>query len=138
MTSGYASNDTAPRGKEHAVPEAKLRANMCRMLIYERKLVGEMLGYSLCPDPAWDMLLDLYLALQEGRTTYVWALSVIANISKSSAHRRIASMTNAGLLIVEPDLDDRRRSCVTLAPYMVDVLNALMEKLYARFALGRI
>ncbi|WP_157217980.1 MarR family transcriptional regulator [Flavisphingomonas formosensis] len=62
------------------------------MLIAERKLLGERLGFDACPSPTWDILLDLYLAHHERRAIYLWSLCIAANIPLSSAHRKISEL----------------------------------------------
>lgn len=72
---------------------------VCRLLIKERKRIGLHLGFELCPVPAWDMLLDLYIAHHEGRAVSIWSLCVASNIPTSTAHRKIGEMVDAGILV---------------------------------------
>ncbi|BAI99035.1 hypothetical protein Sj15T_10320 [Sphingobium sp. TA15] len=70
----------------------------CRLLIAERKQIGTHLGFDLCPVPAWDMLLDLYIAFHEGRETHISSLCLAANIPLSTAHRKVGEMVQEGIL----------------------------------------
>lgn len=106
------------------------------MLIYERRIVGEVLGFALCSDPAWDMLLDLYSAQQSGRAVYLSALWAAGNIPSSSAHRWTTIMAAQGLLIRHSDLKDRRRVQVRLSDSMVGALDTLMDQLIGRIDLA--
>jgi predicted transcriptional regulator len=77
---------------------APSRVEACRLLIAERKQIGSHLGFDLCPDPAWDMLLDLYIAFHERRETHISSLCLAANIPLSTAHRKIGEMVEDGIL----------------------------------------
>jgi hypothetical protein len=52
----------------------------------------------LCPAAIWDIVFELYLTEQEGRSLYLWQSCVAANIALSSAHRNIGEMTAQGLV----------------------------------------
>jgi hypothetical protein len=75
------------------------RLRVCRLLVKERQRVGIHIGFELCPVPAWDMLLDLYIAHHEGRSVQIWSLCVASNIPTSTAHRKIGEMVDAGILM---------------------------------------
>ncbi|MDB5726232.1 MAG: MarR-family transcriptional regulator [Novosphingobium sp.] len=78
-------------------PIAHNRVQVCRVLIKERKRIGVHLGFALCPVPAWDMLLDLYLAFHQSRAINIWSLCLAANIPSSTAHRKIGEMVDEGI-----------------------------------------
>lgn len=105
------------------------RLAMCKRLIAGRKLIGEHLGFEACPCPTWDVLLDLYAALHEGRTTYLWSLCVAANIPMSSAHRKITELIGADVLGRSGDDADGRRVAVHLRPSTIATLDRLFDAL---------
>ncbi|WIW89578.1 MarR family transcriptional regulator [Sphingobium sp. V4] len=74
------------------------RVEACRLLVAERNQIGSYLGFDLCPVPAWDILLDLYIAFHEGRETHISSLCLAANIPLSTAHRKIGEMVDNGIL----------------------------------------
>jgi hypothetical protein len=110
---------------------AARRADTCRALIRERALVGAALGDRLCAAPAWDMLLDLYLARAETRTTYAWAVCLAAHAPMSTAHRHLAAMSARGHVVRSDDPADHRRVAVALSPGTAQTLDALMDALAA-------
>lgn len=118
-----------------AAPERRLET--CRTLIAERQLVGELIGFEICPCPAWDILLDLYVAQHEGRSTYLWSLSVAANIPVSSAHRKINELIERGLLVRSADPRDGRRVTVSLAAPFNTKIKGLFDTIEARAASRR-
>lgn len=113
---------------------AERRLAVCRFLILERKLVGEHLGFENCPSPTWDVLLDLFVALHEGRTIYLWSLCVAANIPMSSAHRKITELVEEGMLVRSADDGDGRRVTVGLAPPTLAMLDDFLDAMAARGA----
>ena len=65
-------------------------------------------------DPAWDILLDLYLAEIEQRRTVVSSLCVAANVPATTALRWMTSLIDRGMLTRRSDPLDRRRVFVEL------------------------
>ncbi|CAN5497430.1 hypothetical protein BH10PSE12_BH10PSE12_08000 [soil metagenome] len=110
------------------------RLAICRLLIAERTLVGAHFGFDATPSPTWDVLLDLYLAHQEGRTIYLWSLCVAANIPMSSAHRKITELVDKGWLCRSADQGDGRRVTVGLTPPTLDRLDLLLDAFRDRCA----
>lgn len=89
------------------IPAAQLE--MCRKLVAMRKVVGECLGYSFCPSPVWDMLLELYLAERDGRELYLYSLCMVAHVPVNTALRKVTNLEKRGLLVrVAPNRDQRR------------------------------
>lgn len=105
------------------------RRDTCRTLLEERRLIGGTLGFDVCPAPVWDILLDLYLAEQEGRSLYLWQSCVAANIALSSAHRKIGEMTAHGLIERTDGGHDRRRIGIRLSRACSRRLDDLMDQL---------
>jgi hypothetical protein len=86
-----------------------------RALIRMRRLREQFFERTLFADPAWDMLLDLFAARLEGRQVAVSSLCIAAAVPPTTALRWIAAMTEQGLLLREPDPDDRRRIFIALS-----------------------
>lgn len=105
------------------------RLALCRTLIVQRKLARELLGPSLCANPIWDMLLDLYVADREGELLYIWPLSLAGNIPISSAHRKIDLMVQKGFVVRTIDESDRRRVGIQLTAPFRNSLDQLFDKL---------
>lgn len=112
---------------------ARRRIDICRLLIKERKRIGVHLGFELCPAPAWDMLLDLYVARHDRQSVQIWSLCVASNIPTSTAHRKIGEMVDAGILVREPE---GGRVIVKLSEVYVSKLEALLDDLAALAALA--
>lgn len=85
--------------------------------VRRRQLRRQLLGHAdLFGEPAWDMLLDLFIHECEGRLLSMSSLCVAAGIPTSSAMRLVLRMCDAGLIERIPDVFDRRRSLMRIAP----------------------
>ncbi len=86
---------------------------MMRRRLLRQQLLGapELFG-----DPAWEMLVDLFIRECERRPISVSALCVTPSIPMSSAVRLCQKLSDAGLILRIPDLYDGRRTFVRLSP----------------------
>lgn len=91
----------------------------------DRRLV---LGPDLFSDPAWDMLLDLFLARDTGQRVAVSSLCVASGIPTTTALRWIRLLEAQGLLLRERDREDGRRSFVDLTPLARDKVETLLRR----------
>lgn len=114
---------------------ADRRINLCHALIDMRRAIVDLLGFALCPNPVWDMLLDLYVAQHEDRDVYLWPLCMGAHAPVSTAHRKLSDMEKDGLLSREISITDRRRTRVKLTPRGIDLVGTLIDRIDARFSL---
>jgi len=110
-------------------PAHDRRIALCRSLIAIRKAVGDSFGFTLCPNPVWDMLLDLYLAHHEQRDLYLWPLCIAANAPLSTAHRKISEMEKQGLVVRRMHEQDRRRVGVELTEYSMATITLLLDRI---------
>jgi DNA repair protein RadC len=102
---GGARNDD-----EIALENAK---GMMRRRLLRQQLLGspELFG-----DPAWEMLVDLFIHECERKPISVSALCVTPSIPMSSAIRLCQKLSDAGMIVRIPDLYDGRRTFVRLSP----------------------
>lgn len=70
----------------------------------------------LFSDPAWDILLDLYLAARAQKRISVTSACIASAAPATTALRWIEVLANRGLIVRAPDPADRRRTFVDLAP----------------------
>lgn len=104
---------------------------MARMIIRMRDVRDRILGTKLFADPAWDLLLDLYVAAADGRKLTVGDACVGARVPSSTALRWIAEFERDGLIRRIPDAVDRRRMLVVLTESQLST----MDRLFASMAL---
>lgn len=101
------------------------RIRVCRRLIRERDSVGKLLGKALCPNPRWDILLDLFLAELEGRSFYQSCLAPGA--PPANSHRHSARLVQLGAIERSLDLADQRRLNVTLTADLSAAMTTLVD-----------
>ncbi len=95
------------------LPEAQL-VQMAKRLYEMRQLRHEVLGEALFSEPAWDILLDLFISDHEGRQLSVSAVCIGARSPSATALRYLAMLQDAGLVERTRDERDGRRSHVQL------------------------
>jgi hypothetical protein len=105
------------------------RIRQCRRLIQERRIILQALRPELCLAPAWDILLDLYLAELEERPIYLWQSCVASNIPISSAHRKISHMIESGIVERTGLGSDRRCVDIALSPATRGDMHRLVDAL---------
>lgn len=94
-----------------------------------RRLREDMFGPGLFADPAWDILLDLYVAEAKGARVQVTSLALAARVPHSTAIRWAGIMTRAGLLDRQRDPADARRIHVSLSPRARRLMEEYLGKL---------
>lgn len=67
-------------------------------------------------EAGWDVLLDLFIADMEGRRVSVSSSCIAADVPPTTALRWIDVLEDRATILREPDLEDRRRTYLTLSP----------------------
>jgi len=98
------------RGAKRALANAQ-RASRRRLL--RRQLVG---ADHLFGEPAWDMLIDLFLHEGEAKAVSTSSLCIASGLPMTSALRLLQRLCDAGLVTREADRLDGRRNFIRLAP----------------------
>jgi DNA-binding MarR family transcriptional regulator len=88
---------------------------LLRKIIRHRRLRERYVEPELFGEPAWDILLDLAAARAEHRRVSVTSLCTAAAVAPTTALRWITQMTAMGLLVREPDKEDKRRAFISLS-----------------------
>lgn len=98
------------------------KAHRRRML--RRQLVGadELFG-----EPAWDMLIDLFIHEAEAKPVSTSSLCIASGLPMSSALRLLQRLCDTGLVTREADRHDGRRNFIRLAPDLGQRLKAYFE-----------
>lgn len=87
---------------------------MAKANIRARRRRQELFAGIQVADPAWDLLLELYVNCAEKRRISVTGLGLGANVPGATVLRWLAMFHEAGLIVREPDPLDRRRIWVRL------------------------
>lgn len=102
-------------------------SRVARARVQERRQRDALFEVGLFGEPAWDMLLDLYIAAEEGKTISVSSLCIAAATPQTTALRWINHMVEKGMVLREDDERDRRRVYVRLAPETQTRLGQLLS-----------
>lgn len=98
-------------------------------IYWARRQRDRLLGANLFAEPAWDILLDLFVAGYEGRKVSVSSACVASAVPTSTALRHIAHLVELGLLVRTPHPVDARSSFLDLSEegtsQMIDYLTLL-------------
>lgn len=89
-----------------------------------RRLREELFPPGLFADPAWDILLDLYLAEMTGRRVSISSAAIASAVPPTTALRWIKLLVDLGLIIRVPDPHDRRRIDLVLTDAAKSSLSA--------------
>ncbi|ABC63241.1 hypothetical protein [Erythrobacter litoralis] len=95
-----------------------------------RRRREELFGVpDLFGDPAWDILLDLYIASCKGKAVSVSSACVAACVPATTALRYLSRLEQLGLIARSADKNDRRRVLVALSgPAKMTIKEFLVEQ----------
>jgi DNA-binding MarR family transcriptional regulator len=99
--------------------EARLCASLltsAKRLLRERTLREKMFDGIEFGEPAWDILLNLYIAHHEGKLVSVSSLCLVAGVPATTALRWISAMEARGQLLRHKDPVHKRRMFMSLSP----------------------
>lgn len=94
-----------------------------------RQTRDALLGEALFSEPAWDILLDLFISDHESRQLSVSAVCIGARAPSATALRYLMMLQTADLVVRTRDARDGRRSHVGLTPLGRRRMVALLSRL---------
>jgi len=113
-----------------AVPDTAVSlAQKARTLSDQRRLRRRSLPAELFHEPAWDMLLALYIAHDEGRVLNVKSLVACADAPVTTSQRWIEHLHKLRLVTRVVDTIDRRRLEVSLSQNGVEAMETYLSAL---------
>ena len=118
-------------GTDVAQADRSATVRCARQLLGLRRLREEMLGGSLFADPAWDLLLHLYVESAAGRRVAISELCAAAKVRPTTGLRWINLLVEAGLLEKSDDPADARRVFVGFAPGAEEALHRILARAMA-------
>ncbi|MEG8019232.1 transcriptional regulator [Sphingomonas sp. LR55] len=124
---GVSIADPAPGGVS-----SPALVDVAKRLYTMRKVRDDLLGETLFSEPAWDILLDLFISDHERRQLSVSAVCIGARAPSATALRYLAMLQDANLVERTRDERDGRRSHVQLTVLgrrrMANLLGQLVAK----------
>jgi len=91
-----------------------------------RRRRDSLFGRDLFGEPAWDILLDLYVAEQSGRPLALSTVGSLAGVPQTTAFRWMTQLIERGLIVRKADPNDARRGLIRLS----DTGRTLLEELF--------
>jgi DNA repair protein RadC len=117
------------RSPDPAAAESDVALENAKATLRRRMLRDQLFGApELFGDPAWEMLIDIFIHEGEGNPLPVSSLCVTPSIPMSSALRLCQKLCDAGIIHRIPDPSDGRRSFVSLAPEIAHRIRAYFEE----------
>ena len=108
-----------------------LPQSYARQIVKARKMLTEFFHPSLFADPARDILLDLFIAAEDGKSISTTSCCVAAEVPATTALRWIERLERDGLLRSMPDHRDGRRRMLTLTPAAHDAMRRYLTAILA-------
>jgi len=108
------------QGRLHASPDL---AELALRTYRDRRRRAEIFGdETLFGEPAWDILLDLFVAGEKGKRVAVTSACIGSGVPSTTALRWLNVLEMRNLVEREEDLQDARRSFVRLTPKARDLI----------------
>lgn len=112
-------------------------AILAAQLYRERTMRGKFFGGDLFGEPAWNILLDLFVHQHKGRQVSVTSACIASQVPPTTALRWINLLVDEGLIERVGDPADRRRALLALSKSAILNLNGYLEALGDRFGEAR-
>lgn len=119
----------ADPAERHRLSTAQL-VQVAESIVRTRRRREALLGGGLFADPAWDMLLDLYIAEMSGGPLSVSTLAAGAAVPATTALRWMGVLQQHQLIWREPDGKDGRRTIIRVAPRAVAAVEKMLTYLF--------
>lgn len=108
--------------------QREILAKLVRAAIFARRIRDESFPVGLFGEPAWDCLLDVYLAFLEQRSVSVSDVCVAASVPPTTALRWIDTICEMGLTLRRSDPRDGRRTFVELTRRGEVLMNGYFDR----------
>jgi len=87
---------------------------LARRVARTRRVRDRVFGPSLCINPPWNILLELFVSGEEGRSVTIKSACVAAGVPQSTALRHIAHLIELGLCVRTQHPSDARSAHLKL------------------------
>ena len=96
-------------------------------MVRERLRRAQFFKPDLFADPAWDMMLDIFIAEAEGRETPVMNLCLSSQVPETTTLRWVKTLEHSGIFVRNKDDHDQRRVLVRLSATAAKAMAAYLE-----------
>jgi hypothetical protein len=113
-----AEDDAGSAGEGSIQGDDPLWGELARQTYEDRRRRTKIFGdETLFGEPAWDILLDLFIAAKERRRVYVTSACIGAAVPATTALRWITILEQKGFVVRDADPGDARRTFVRLSAH---------------------
>ena len=127
-TIGLAAGSPGGTADADRQSEEEELADAARRIIRRREARRKFLPEGYFEEPAYNILLDLYVATADGRTVYVNDACIASNTPTSTALRWISILVRDGFAARLRDEKDARRTILSITPAGRDAISALLRE----------
>lgn len=113
------------RHREHRSQSERL--TIAKAILASRRRRNERFVGVHFSDPAWDMILELYVAAAENRQLRVSKLCSLAGTPKTTAFRHLEDLELRGFLVRVDDPGDGRSTLAVMQPALERAMNEWLE-----------
>jgi DNA-binding MarR family transcriptional regulator len=96
-----------------------------------RRQRNEAFGDDLFADPAWDILLDLFVSQAEDVGISVSSACLAAGVASTTALGHLVKLEKRGLVLRQGDPSDRRRTFLRLSPSTTVAIEQWLTETFA-------
>jgi DNA-binding MarR family transcriptional regulator len=107
-------------------------AHLARLLLRERRDRDLVLETAMLGDPAWDMVLDLFVAGEDGKSVPVSSVCYTAGVSSTTALRWLTVLAEKNVIVRTDDAHDKRRVNASLTSTTRASIRDYLERTAAR------
>lgn len=116
-------------GKEqHGVDDLRKLSRMAYQEYQERNLRAEYFDFCLFGEPAWDILLDLFIAKAGGLRISVTSACIASRVPPTTALRWLNVLERRDLILRDTDRTDKRRTWVELSDQGFQAMAACLRE----------
>lgn len=109
--------------------------DIAEAILQSRRLREHLFGAEMFADPAWDMLLHLFVNAERGRAVPVSSLCVASAVPQSTALRWVETLDKVGMVTRRPDPQDARRNLVQLTDEAIRLMRVQLRRTRQAFLL---
>ncbi|MEL7445947.1 MAG: MarR family transcriptional regulator [Pseudomonadota bacterium] len=120
--------DQKSKESQNHARKRQLYADAARTLYQMRRMRGSLFGNpDIFGEPAWDILLDLYIAIADGKEVSVSSACIGSAAPPTTGLRWLGILAESGLVVREHDEIDQRRVLVRLTEAAVEAMDRYFE-----------
>ena len=97
-------------------------------LVEVRRRRERVFGTRLFGDPAWEILLDLFIQRLDGRTTTITSACIGSGAPQTTALRYLTSLIERGIVVRRASSNDRRVQYVDLSPAAFERMVGILDR----------